>query len=88
MDKILKNIDAMDDRTYSLFLFLSQWLLIAIGVTIYFACQIPYKLEQRERAIAEWHATHDVQGIYDATHTIGNDSTYYPEWLNGDLRTR
>lgn len=85
MDKILKNIDAMDDRTYSLFLFLSQWLLIAIGVTIYFACQIPYKLAERERIIAEWEASHPREGINDAIHMLESDSIVYPEWITNDV---
>lgn len=58
MDKIIDNIYRMTDREYDIFKFLVIAFLISLGVTIYFACQIPYKLAERERIIQEWNASH------------------------------
>lgn len=56
MDKILENIYNMGEREYDVFKFLVIWLLIAIGVTIYFFLRIPPQLAERQRIIDEYYA--------------------------------
>lgn len=85
MDKIVENIYNMDDRTYDIFKFLCVWCLIAFAVTIYFTLQIPYKLAERERIIAEWEASHPRDGIDGAVHMLENDSIVYPRWITNDV---
>lgn len=75
MDKIIENIYNMSDREYDVFKFLVIALLVAIGVTTYFALQIPYKLAERERIIQEWNASHS-NYIEDLNNAV--NSTFEP----------
>lgn len=75
MDKILENIYNMGEREYDVFKFLVIWLLIAIGVTIYFFLRIPPQLAERQRIIDEYYAKNSalMEDLRETENNAGND---------------
>ena len=80
MDKILANIYAMEEREYDVFKTLVGFFLVALTFFIYYAVQIPFKLEERERLIQEWESTHAPAQFEELPQT-GNYDTFKPEVL-------